>query len=65
MVILENEIDYSAFEKVSSGPAVTRISQQAEADIKFGYCTEFIILLNKPLPGRGASQLQGVPYINW
>ena len=29
---------------------MTRISQQAEADIKFGYCTEFIILLNKPLP---------------
>ena len=47
---LGKEIDYSAFEKVSSGPAVTRISQQAEADIKFGYCTEFIILLNKPLP---------------
>ena len=44
---LGKEIDYSAFEKVSSGPAVTRISQQAEADIKFGYCTEFIILLNK------------------
>ena len=33
---LGKEIDYSAFEKVSSGPAVTRISQQAEADIKFG-----------------------------
>ena len=47
---LGKEIDYSAFEKVSSGPAVTRISQQAEADIKFGYRTEFIILLNKPLP---------------
>ena len=46
---LGKEIDYSAFEKVSSGPAVTRISRQAEADIKFGYCTEFIILLNKPL----------------
>ena len=44
---LGKEIDYSAFEKVSSGPAVTRISQQAEADIKFGYCTEFIILTEK------------------
>ena len=31
-------------------PAVTKISAQAEADIKFGYCTEFIILLDKPLP---------------
>ena len=47
---LGKEIDYSAFEKASSGPAVTKISQQAEADIKFGYCTEFIILLDKPLP---------------
>lgn len=42
------EIDYSVFEK-SSGPAVTKISPQAEADIKFGYCTEFIILLDKPV----------------
>ena len=47
---LGKEIDYSAFEKASSGPAVTKISPQAEADIKFGYCTEFIILLDKPLP---------------
>ena len=42
------EIDYSVFEK-STGPAVTKISPQAEADIKFGYCTEFIILLDKPV----------------
>ncbi len=47
---LGKEIDYSAFAKASSGPAVTKISAQAEADIKFGYCTEFIILLDKPLP---------------
>ena len=37
------------FEK-PAGAAVTKISPQAEADIKFGYCTEFIILLNKPMP---------------
>lgn len=42
------EIDYSVFEK-SSGPFVTKISSQAETDIKFGYCTEFIILLDKPV----------------
>lgn len=42
------EIDYSVFEK-SAGPAVIKISPQAEADIKFGYCTEFIILLDKPV----------------
>ncbi|WP_308783940.1 DAK2 domain-containing protein [uncultured Blautia sp.] len=42
------EIDYSVFEK-SSSPSVTKISPQAEADIKFGYCTEFIILLEAPV----------------
>ncbi len=29
---------------------MTKISPQAEADIKFGYCTEFIIMLDKELP---------------
>lgn len=47
---LGKEIDYTQFETASARPAVTKISAQAEADIKFGYCTEFIILLNKPLP---------------
>ena len=46
---LGKEVDYTDFQK-SSGPAVTKISPQAEADIKFGYCTEFIILLDKPIP---------------
>lgn len=46
---LGKEIDYSVFEK-SSSPSVTKISPQAEADIKFGYCTEFIILLEAPVP---------------
>ena len=42
------EVDYSQFETVA--PKITKISPQAEADIKFGYCTEFIILLEKTLP---------------
>lgn len=46
---LGKEVDYSDFEK-PAGASVTRISPQAEADIKFGYCTEFIILLDKPMP---------------
>ena len=46
---LGKEVDYTEFAR-SQGPAVTKISPQAEADIKFGYCTEFIILLNNPLP---------------
>lgn len=43
------EVDYSDF-SASAGTKVTRITPQAEADIKFGYCTEFIILLNQALP---------------
>ena len=46
---LGKEVDYSDFEK-PAGASVTKISPQAEADIKFGYCTEFIILLDKPMP---------------
>ncbi len=48
MVFLGKEIDYTQFDK-AKGPAVTKIDAQTEADIKFGYCTEFIILLNQPL----------------
>ena len=40
------EVDYSQFE--AAAPKITKISPQAEADIKFGYCTEFIINLEKP-----------------
>lgn len=44
---LGKEIDYSIEAESSSG--IVKISAQTEADIKFGYCTEFIILLNRPL----------------
>ncbi len=47
---LGKEVDYSAFEKSGGISSVTKISPQAEADIKFGYCTEFIILLEKEMP---------------
>lgn len=40
------EIDYSAIE-ASSGTSMVRPGAQAEADIKFGYCTEFIIMTEK------------------
>ncbi len=45
---LGKEVDYKI---VSGGPAinVTRISPEAEAEIKFGYCTEFIIMANEPM----------------
>ncbi|MBE5900678.1 MAG: DAK2 domain-containing protein [Lachnospiraceae bacterium] len=42
------EIDYH-FEGQSTSTGVTKISAQTEAEIKFGYCTEFIIVLNEPM----------------
>ncbi len=44
------EIDLTFTAPVSIGGGVSRsasLEAQAEADIKFGYCTEFIIMLNK------------------
>lgn len=43
---LGKEVDYTAI-KQSSGTTMTRVTSQAEADIKFGYCTEFIIMTSK------------------
>ena len=47
---LGKEVDYSEFENTLQVLPYTKMSPQAEADIKFGYCTEFIILLKKPMP---------------
>ena len=44
---LGKEIDYSI--QTESTGEIVKITPQAEADIKFGYCTEFIIVLNHPL----------------
>ena len=46
--LMGKEIDYS-IESVDTGSGVVKISEQTEQDIKFGYCTEFIIVLNQPL----------------
>lgn len=46
--LIGKEIDYT-IEPCGSTSGVVKISQQAEEDIKFGYCTEFIIVLNQPL----------------
>ena len=43
---LGKEIDYSAIAP-GAGAGVTKISAEDTADIKFGYCTEFIILTEK------------------
>ncbi|MBO4749824.1 MAG: DAK2 domain-containing protein [Lachnospiraceae bacterium] len=41
------EIDFTVSESAPASADKGSASAQAEADIKFGYCTEFIILLNK------------------
>lgn len=46
--LLGKEIDYT-IAGASAGSGVVKISAQTEQDIKFGYCTEFIIVLNQPL----------------
>ncbi len=43
---LGKEVDYSAIES-SAGTKMVKPGAQAEVDIKFGYCTEFIIMLDK------------------
>lgn len=47
--LMGKEIDYSSFETGSTGSGIVKISAETEAEIKFGYCTEFIIVLHRPL----------------
>ena len=53
MVVLEGDFDAFMGKEVDltfdggESAKVVKITPQAEADIKFGYCTEFIIVLNK------------------
>lgn len=49
--LLGKEIDYT-IEGSSASSSVMKITAETEADIKFGYCTEFIIVLNQPLSDR-------------
>ena len=46
--LIGKEIDYS-IEGSTASAGVMKITAETEADIKFGYCTEFIIVLNQPL----------------
>lgn len=43
---LGKEVDYSAIQP-AGGVTVTKVNAEDTADIKFGYCTEFIILTEK------------------
>ena len=46
--LIGKEIDYT-IEGAPTGAAPEKISAETEAEIKFGYCTEFIIVLNAPM----------------
>ena len=50
--LMGKEIDYSSFESAQTSGGITKISAETEAEIKFGYCTEFIIVLNNPLSDK-------------
>ncbi len=46
--LIGKETDY-VIEGAKAGGGVVKISQQAEQEITFGYCTEFIIVQNRPM----------------
>lgn len=46
--LIGKEIDYT-IEGAPTGAAPAKISAETETEIKFGYCTEFIIVLNAPM----------------
>ena len=50
-------IDYAAIE-ASGGTKMVKPSQQAEADIKFGYCTEFIIMTEKEFTDKNEAEFK-------
>jgi len=51
------EIDYSAIE-ASAGTRMVKPSEQAETEIKFGYCTEFIIMLEKEFTAKDETEFK-------
>ena len=51
------EIDYSAIEE-SAGTKMVKPSEQAETEIKFGYCTEFIIMLEKEFTAKDETEFK-------
>ena len=55
---LGKEIDYSAIQP-GAGVQVTKINAQDAADIKFGYCTEFIILTEKEFTDAQEKDFKG------
>ena len=54
---LGKEIDYSAI-SAEAKPAAPKAEVQSEVDIKFGYCTEFIIMLEKEFTNKDEAEFK-------
>lgn len=54
---LGKDVDYSAIES-SAGTKMVKPGAQAEVDIKFGYCTEFIIMLEKDFTDKDETEVK-------
>ncbi|MBQ1871450.1 MAG: DAK2 domain-containing protein [Lachnospiraceae bacterium] len=58
-VLKGKEVDYSIEAGKSGGvSSFAKITAETEAEIKFGYCTEFIIVLNKPMTEAEESEFR-------
>ncbi|SDB09610.1 DAK2 domain-containing protein [Eubacterium oxidoreducens] len=55
--LLGKEVDYSV-EGIATSSKVVKITPETEAEIKFGYCTEFIIVLNQPVTDERVNELK-------
>ena len=56
--LMGKEVDYTITPDQTSSK-VTKITPETEAEIKFGYCTEFIIVLNQPLTEAQEQEYKG------
>ena len=55
---LGKEIDYSAIAPTAGNSTAVKVSVEEEKEIKFGYCTEFIILLEKEFTENDEHELK-------
>ena len=55
---LGKEIDYSAIVPAAGNSTAVKVSVEEEKEIKFGYCTEFIILLEKEFTENDEHELK-------
>ena len=55
---LGKEIDYSAIAPAAGNSTTVKVSVEEEKEIKFGYCTEFIILLEKEFTENDEHELK-------